>query len=88
VSILDKLLLRPVPNVEEIYKDSRIEEELPAILKILALWGNNTTNLWRWHIILDTMATIFSILAAIGFSSTGITPSENSTNTNNPQVHV
>jgi hypothetical protein len=84
VSLLDKLLLRPVPNVEEIYKNSRVEEELPEILKILALWGNNTTNLWRWHIILGTMATIFSILAAIGFS-TGI-PLETLDNTNDPQA--
>ena len=86
MSILDKLLLRPVPNVEELYKNSRVEKELPAILKILAQWGNNTTNLWRWHIILGTMATIFSILTAIGFSSMGIIPSENLNNTNNLQV--
>jgi hypothetical protein len=32
------------------------------------------------------MATIFSILTAIGFSSMGIIPSENLNNTNNLQV--
>ena len=85
MSIINKLLLRPVPNVEELYKNSRVEKELPEILKILAQWGNNTTNLWRWHIILGTMATIFSILAAIGFSSMGIIPSENLNNTNSLQ---
>jgi hypothetical protein len=83
---LDKLLLKPVPNVEVIYRHSRVEQELPAVLKILALWDNNTTNLWRWHIILGTMATIFSILAAIGFSSTGIIPSDNLNDTNNLQT--
>lgn len=87
MSITDKILLRPVPNVEELYKNSRIEKELPEILKILAQWGNNTTNLWRWHIILGTMATIFSILAAIGFSSMGIVPEGGAgdQNPNDPQ---
>jgi len=74
MSIIDKLILRPVPDVEELYKNSHVKEELPEILKILALWGKNTTNLWRLHIILGITATIFSILAAIGFSSTGIIP--------------
>jgi hypothetical protein len=69
MSIIDKLLLRPVPNVEELYKNSRIDKEFNEILKILAIWGNNSTNLWRWHIILGTMATIFSILAATGLGS-------------------
>ena len=36
MSILDKLLLRPVPNVEELYKNSRVEKELPAIRAITA----------------------------------------------------
>jgi hypothetical protein len=82
MSIIDKLILRPVPDVEELYKNSRVKEELPEILKILALWGKNTTNLWRLHIILGVTATIFSILAAIGFSSTGIIP-DNIDNTSN-----
>jgi hypothetical protein len=30
---LDKLLLKPVPNVEVIYRHSRVEQELPAVLK-------------------------------------------------------
>lgn len=69
MSIIDKLLLRPVPNVEELYKNSRIDKEFNEILKILAIWGNNSSNLWRWHIILGTMATIFSILAATGLGN-------------------
>ncbi|HSF50227.1 MAG TPA: hypothetical protein VLA74_05640 [Nitrososphaeraceae archaeon] len=82
MSIIDKLILRPVPDAEELYKNSRAKEELPEILKILSLWGKNTTNLWRLHIILGITATIFSILAAIGFSSTGIIP-DNLDDTNN-----
>jgi hypothetical protein len=50
--------------------------------KILSLWGKNTTNLWRLHILLGTIATIFSIAAGIGFSSTGIIP-DNLENRNN-----
>ena len=34
MSIIDKLILRPVPDVEELYKNSRVKEELPEILKI------------------------------------------------------
>src|SRR5215211_4660907 len=82
MSIIDKLLLRPVPDVKKIYKNSRVEKEFEEILEILPQWGNNTANLWRWHIILGTMATIFSILAAIGFSSMGIIPDDLG-NTNN-----
>jgi hypothetical protein len=82
MSIIDKLLLRPVPDVKKLYKNSRVEKEFEEILEILSQWGNNTANLWRWHIILGTMATIFSILAAIGFSSMGIIPDDLG-NTNN-----
>ncbi|HET9774337.1 MAG TPA: hypothetical protein VFP25_05065, partial [Nitrososphaeraceae archaeon] len=86
MSIIDKLILRPVPDVEELYKNSRVKEELPEILKILALWGKNTTNLWRLHIILGVTATIFSILAAIGFSSTGIIPDNIDNTSNSSQI--
>jgi hypothetical protein len=30
---IDKLRLKPVPNVEDIYRNSRVEQELPAVLK-------------------------------------------------------
>ncbi|MGB9168549.1 MAG: hypothetical protein WCB31_06460 [Nitrososphaeraceae archaeon] len=86
MSIIDKLILRPVPDVEELYKNSRVKEDLPEILKILALWGKNTTNLWRLHIILGVTATIFSILAAIGFSSTGIIPDNIDNTSNSSQI--
>jgi len=82
MSIIDKLKLRPIPDVEELYKTGRVKEELPEILKILALWGKNSTNLWRLHIILGITATIFSILAGVGFSSPGIIP-DYLDNTNN-----
>ncbi|HJS64255.1 MAG TPA: hypothetical protein VJ767_05300 [Nitrososphaeraceae archaeon] len=86
MSIIDKLISRPVPDVEELYKNSRVKEELPEIFKILALWGKNTTNLWRLHIILGVTATIFSILAAIGFSSTGIIPDNIDNTSNSSQI--
>lgn len=84
MSPLDQFLLKPVPDVEKLYHDSRIKKEFPSILTILSLWGRNTTNLWRIHIILGTIATIFSILAAIGFTSTGFLadiPKDNSNST-------
>lgn len=32
MSIIDKFILRPVPNVKELYKTGRVKEELPEIL--------------------------------------------------------
>lgn len=67
--ILNKYILRPVTDTEELYKNSRVEKEFPEMLKILSLYGKNTTNLWRLNIVSGTMATIFSRFATLGFTS-------------------
>jgi len=43
-TIIGKLLLRPVPDVKKLYKNSRVEKEFEEILEILSQWGNNTAS--------------------------------------------
>ena len=64
---LRKLLsLQPIPD-KDLYKGTRIENELPEILTYLEQWGNNARILWAFFIFLGIFATFFSLLAATGF---------------------
>jgi hypothetical protein len=64
---LRKLLsLEPIPD-KDLYKGTRIEEEIPEILPYLEQWGNNTRILWAFFVFLGIFATFFSLLAATGF---------------------
>jgi hypothetical protein len=64
---LRKLLsLQPIPD-KDLYKGTRIENELPEILTYLEQWGNNTRILWAFFVFLGIFATFFSLLAATGF---------------------
>jgi hypothetical protein len=56
--------LRPIPNVINAYRGSRVDREVPEMLTYLQLWGDNTTNLWAVHIALGVIATFFSLLTA------------------------
>jgi hypothetical protein len=49
------------------YKDTRIEKEMPEILQYLNMWGTNATRLRYIHIFLGTFATFFALLAAADF---------------------
>ena len=63
---LRKLLsLQPIPD-KDLYKGTRIENELPEILTYLEQWGNNRI-IWAFFVFLGIFATFFSLLAATGF---------------------
>ena len=71
MNIRDLFSLQPIPNTK-IYNDTPIKKEMPDILEILELWGNNTRGLWAFHIFLGIFATFFSLLAATGFGGAEI----------------
>jgi hypothetical protein len=51
-------------EMSDVYKDKRIEKELPEILIFLRLWDFKANLLRGLHIFLGVMATFFSLLAA------------------------
>jgi hypothetical protein len=60
----NNIFLRPIPDLSNTYKETRIEKELPEMLIYLKLWGHNTHLLWIYHILLGILATFFTILSA------------------------
>jgi len=60
----NNIFLRPVPDLSNTYKETRIAKELPEMLIHLKLWGNNAQILWVYHILLGILATFFTILSA------------------------
>jgi hypothetical protein len=53
-----------IHDISDLYKDKRIEKELPEILAYLRLWDFKATLLRGLHILLGVSATFFSLLAA------------------------
>jgi hypothetical protein len=63
-SWIKSILLRPIPDLSDTYKETPIAKELPEMLIHLKLWGNNAQILWTYHILLGFLATLFTILSA------------------------
>jgi hypothetical protein len=62
--IMQIFSLRPIPDVRNTYRGTRVEREVPEMLTYLQLWGSNATQLWIVHITLGVIATFFSLLTA------------------------
>ena len=56
--------LKPIPDLTNAYKGTRVDREVPEMLTHLQLWGSNTNQLWILHITLGVIGTFFSLLTA------------------------
>lgn len=58
-----------LPDSSELYKDTRIQRELPVILRYLVQWEHMARDLRLVHVMLGVSATFFSLLAAAQIGS-------------------